>query len=272
MGSWNTSRARLRPDLSAPRWSLGCVWSLCATLFNAARKRCAHGEPLALWRATFSPPEAPMAVLRTLAGPLSVTLVLACAAPAFAHSTSSGVGNGGHPVSASTVNGAASESGQSSQGSEGSSAGSGNSSAGSADSSAASEGTSGGSTEASEGTSDSSSSSEQQDPPPAETPDDDSSNTAELIIASTVLGTVTAATVGSVLLTIFAVNELSAELYLRSNGHALRHHIERGAGNALDDLAHLCGVPTSEYARFAEATRQARRTLIVHLEDPRSID
>ncbi|WP_230467260.1 DUF3015 family protein [Lujinxingia vulgaris] len=179
-------------------------------------------------------------------------------------------------MSASSANGAASDSGNSSAGSEGSSAGSGQSSAGSADSSAASEGTSGGSTdstEASEGSSnsESSASSEQQDPPPEE-PVDESNDTANALIASAALGTATASTVGSVLLTIFAVNELSAELYLRSNGHALRHHIARGAGDALEDLAHLCGVPAAHYADFAEATRQARHTLVEHLNDPRAID
>lgn len=218
-----------------------------------------------------------MATTRTRVGLLSVALLLAYAAPALAHSTSSGVGNGAHPVSASSVNGAASDSGNSSAGSEGSSAGSGQSSAGSADSSAASEGTSGGSTdssEASEGSSnsESSASSEQQDPPPEDPPDDDANNVAGAIVGTAILGTATASTVGSVLLTIFAVNELSAELYLRSNGHALRHHITRGAGDALEDLAHLCGVPTAQYADFAEATRQARHALVPHLEEPRTID
>ncbi|TXD32755.1 DUF3015 domain-containing protein [Lujinxingia vulgaris] len=217
-----------------------------------------------------------MATTRTRVGLLSVALLLAYAAPALAHSTSSGVGNGAHPVSASSVNGAASDSENSSAGSEGSSAGSGESSAASGNSSAASEGTSGGSTdssEASEGSSnsESSASSEQQDPPP-EDPDDDANNVAGAIVGTAILGTATASTVGSVLLTIFAVNELSAELYLRSNGHALRHHITRGAGDALEDLAHLCGVPTTQYANFAEATRQARHALVPHLEEPRSID
>ncbi|RDV38453.1 DUF3015 domain-containing protein [Bradymonadaceae bacterium TMQ3] len=214
-----------------------------------------------------------MAKTRTRVGFLSVALLLCSAAPALAHSTSSGVGNGAHPLSASSANGAASESGNSSAGSEGSSAGSGQSSAASGNSSAASEGTSGGSTdstEASEGSSnsDSSASSEQQDPPP----DDETNHVAGAIVGTALVGTATASTVGSVLLTIFAVNELSAELYLRSNGHALRHHITRGAGDALEDLAHLCGVPTTHYANFAETTRQARHTLVPHLEEPRTID
>ncbi|RAL20169.1 hypothetical protein DL240_18295 [Lujinxingia litoralis] len=165
----------------------------------------------------------------------------------------------------------ATNSGNSSEGSQGSSAGSGASSEASANSSAASEGTSGGSTNATEASEGSSGSSNRDATEPVP-PDEDATDASDVIIATSALGTVTASTVGSVLLTIFAVNELSAELYLRNNALAVRHHIQRGAGEALEDLAHLCGVPTHAYPRFAEVTRQARHDLVAHLEEPRSVD
>ena len=193
------------------------------------------------------------------------------------------------PVTTPGLGVSASDSGSSDSNSSDSNSSDSNSSGTSSDGSESSVGSSEGSLAVSAGTSDttqqttdetsdpsnsnSSGSSSSSSPNGGSDPDEDEQSAAMLIsiyISSSATAIVT--TVGGLLLTVMAIDNRSAELFIRSSAVALRHDLRRGAGASLEDLAHLCGIPADQFSPFAGALHRHRDGLLAHLPPGATVD
>ena len=76
-------------------------------------------------------------------------------------------------------------------------------------------------------------------------------------------GTTTAVVAGAIVLTVVSIKKepKTLALYLQANEPAVRAALALGAGDALDDLASLLGLPADLRHRLGPALRSRRREL-----------